>query len=128
TRGLVNKAVISHDLHRTALTFCTRRIMSCDRCIRLISGTPIKLPSDLKRVIKKVDEAVNNGVLKYAGAGQSGEPFEQLAKGGHWGDIVNNYFSCASCGQLFNLHAETYHGAGGAFEKIASIKETLQRY
>jgi hypothetical protein len=100
--------------------------MSCDLCKRLISGAPINLPAELKRAIKKVDEAVINGVLKYEGAGQSGEPFEHLARGGHWGDIVNNYFSCTSCGQNFNLHAETYHGAGGAFEKIASIKEALQ--
>ncbi|MCG8016208.1 MAG: hypothetical protein JAY97_08335 [Candidatus Thiodiazotropha sp. 'RUGA'] len=100
--------------------------MSCDQCLRLISGTPIKLPTDLKRAIKKADEAVKKGVLKYEGAGQLGEPFEELARGSHWGDVVDNYFSCTSCGQKFNLYAETYHGAGGAFEKIACIKETLQ--
>jgi hypothetical protein len=100
--------------------------MSCDKCIRLTSGTPIRLPVDLKRAISKVTEALNAGVLNYEGAGQSGDPFSRLAKGNHWSDFVSNYFSCASCNQLFHLHAETYHGAGGAFEKIEKIEEKLQ--
>jgi len=100
--------------------------MSCNQCIRLTSGTPIKLPSDLKRAIRKAAEALEIGVLQYEGAGQFGDPFSQIAKGGHWGDFVSNYFSCASCGQLFHLHAETYHGAGGAFEEIDEIEEKLQ--
>jgi hypothetical protein len=100
--------------------------MSCDNCIRLTSGTPIKLPADLKRAIDKAAEAVKSGVLKYEGAGQFGDPFAPLARGGHWSDFVSNYFSCQSCGQLFHLHAETYHGSGGAFEKVDKIKEQLQ--
>jgi hypothetical protein len=84
------------------------------------------LPKDLKRAIGKAAEAVANGVLKYEGAGQSGDPFRPLASGGHWSDLVSNYFSCRSCGQLFHLHAETYHGSGGAFEKIEKIEEQLQ--
>ena len=100
--------------------------MSCDKCLRLTSGTPIKLPADLKRAIKKAAEAVQSGVLKYEGAGQAGDPFAQLARGGHWSNFVSNYFSCTSCGQVFHLHAETYHGAGGAFEKAEKIDEPLQ--
>jgi hypothetical protein len=100
--------------------------MSCDTCIRLTSGTHIKSPSDLKRSIKKASEAVKLGVLKYEGAGISGDPFATLAIGAHWSDFVSNYFSCPSCSQLFHLHAETYHGSGGAFEKIDQINEQLQ--
>jgi hypothetical protein len=99
--------------------------MSCEHCIRLTSGTPIKVPADLKRAINNAAEAVKNGVLKYEGMGPWGDPFSQLANGGHWSDIVNNYFSCRSCGQLFHLHAETYHGSGGAFEKVAAIEGQL---
>ena len=100
--------------------------MSCDNCRRLTPGTPIKVPDDLRRAINMAAEAVKSGVLKYEGAGSSGEPFEPLARGGYWSDFVSNYFSCKTCGQLFHLHAETYHGAGGAFEKIRKIKERLQ--
>jgi hypothetical protein len=100
--------------------------MSCNSCLKLTSGTKIKLPSDLKQVIKKVAEAISNDALKYEGAGRFGDPFASLARGGHWGDFVSNYFSCKLCGQLFHLHAETYHGSGGAFEKVEEINEQLQ--
>lgn len=100
--------------------------MSCDHCIRLTSGTPIKSPANLERAIAKAAEALNSGVLRYEGAGKWGEPFQDLVAGGPWGDFVSNYFSCSHCGQLFHLHAETYHGSGGAFEKISAIQESLQ--
>ncbi|QTD46218.1 hypothetical protein [Ottowia testudinis] len=97
--------------------------MSCEHCIRLTSGTPIKVPADLERAIKKIAESVMSGVLKDEGFGQWGDPFSKLANGGYWGDFVSNYFSCSICGQLFHLHAETYHGSGGSFEKVTSIEE-----
>lgn len=100
--------------------------MSCDKCLRLTSGTPIKLPHDLKRAISRAAEAVQSGLIRYERAGQSGDPFAHLARGCDWSDFVSNYFSCISCGQLFHLHAETYHGTGGAFEKVETIEEQLQ--
>ena len=99
--------------------------MSCDNCIRLTSGTRISLPRHLRLAIKNIANAAQAGTLKYEGAGKFGDPFSKIAKGGHWSDFVSNYFSCTSCGQLFHLHAETYHGAGGAFEKITVIEEEL---
>jgi len=83
------------------------------------------LPADLNRAITTIADAVHKGLLHYEGAGQSGDPFSRIGSG-HWGDFVSNYFSCTSCGQLFHLHAETYHGSGGAFEKIDKIEEKLQ--
>lgn len=100
--------------------------MSCDKCRQLTSGTPIKVATDLRRAIGKVTEALEHGILRYEGAGEFGEPFPPLSKGEHWGDFVSNYFSCVFCGQLFHLYAETYHGAGGAFEKVETIREHLQ--
>ncbi|WP_309328152.1 hypothetical protein [Silvimonas sp.] len=100
--------------------------MTCDKCISLISGTRIKIPKDLERAITKADDAVKRGVLKYEGAGVFGDPFVRLSRGGDWSDFVSNYFSCQTCGQLFHLHAETYHGSGGAFEKVDLITEPLQ--
>ena len=99
--------------------------MSCDKCIRLTSGTPIRTPANLEGAIAKIAGAVKSGALKYEGAGQWGDPFQKLANGEPWGDFVSNYFSCPHCGQLFHLHAETYHGSGGAFEKISAIQEPL---
>ena len=99
--------------------------MNCDLCIQIL-GIRIKSPNDLKRAINKAAELVTSEVLTYEGAGQYGVPFSRLASGGHWGDFVNNYFSCRSCGQLFHLHAETYHGSGGAFERIDKIEEEVR--
>jgi len=33
-------------------------------------------------------------------------------------DFVHYVFKCKSCGQIFKLYAETYHGRGGAWEPI----------
>lgn len=100
--------------------------MSCDRCVGLMSGRRIRQADELKRAILKARDGLDCGLLRYEGAGRDGDPFAALAKGEHWGDFVSNYFSCSHCGQLFHLHAETYHGAGGAFEKVAAITEPLQ--
>ena len=86
----------------------------------------MKTASDLRSVIQFLAETVARGRLEYRGAGEWGDPFAQLAKGGHWGDFVSNYFACRSCGQLFHLQAETYHGAGGGVKKIEKIEEPLR--
>jgi hypothetical protein len=105
---------------------CVINPMSCDHCNHLTSGTPIRSPANLKRAIATAAEALNSCVLKYEGAGKWSEPFQDIAAGGPWGDFVSNYFSCGFCGQLFHLHAETYHGSGGAFEKTSAIQNPLQ--
>jgi len=64
-------------------------------------------------------EALRAGLLKEAGHGQFGDPFARIADGQGWGDFVDNYFSCAACSQPFRLHAETYHGSGGSFERCS---------
>ena len=33
-----------------------------------------------------------------------------------WPDYINCLFRCTSCGMLFRLEAETYHGSGGSWE------------
>jgi len=100
--------------------------MSCPDCIQTTSNGHIKRPDDLKRCIAKAAQLVESGTLRYVGAGKFGEPFQILADGELWGDIVSNYFSCTKCGQLFHLHAETYHGSGGAFESIQQIDGNIQ--
>ncbi|WP_217944733.1 hypothetical protein [Duganella violaceipulchra] len=85
----------------------------------------IKSRMDLEDKIAVCQKEMKKGILKNEGAGYWGTSFSKLSLG-YIGDIVSNYFSCASCGQLFHLHAETYHGAGGGFEKIGSIDERLQ--
>lgn len=85
----------------------------------------IKSIDELKNQIALCQLYIAEAVLENKGTGYWGTPFPKLAEG-CIGDFVSNYFSCTSCGQLFHLRAETYHGSGGAFEKIGRIDERLQ--
>lgn len=48
-------------------------------------------------------------------------PFEELAAGAGWDDIVSYFFTCIWCGQSFRLGAETYHGSGGSWELLSGL-------
>lgn len=54
-------------------------------------------------------------------------PFEKLAKGAAWDDIVEYHFRCLHCDEKLRLHAETYHGSGGYWEPTdsRSIRENM---
>lgn len=98
--------------------------MTCSLCehIKLIS---IKTPIDLNKAIVNLQGAIQKKIVKSIGRGTHfSDPFYLLAKN-QWGDCVDNYFCCEHCGQLFHLHAETYHGGGGELEKVNLIKEQL---
>ncbi|WP_010385240.1 hypothetical protein [Pseudoalteromonas rubra] len=97
--------------------------MSCDKCQSI--KKVIKVPRDLKEAILLAKLKIEDGTLKYLGAGAYGDPFKRIASGQGWSDFVNNYFSCSSCYQVFNLHAETYHGSGGKLEAVEEIQGEL---
>jgi hypothetical protein len=63
-------------------------------------------------------ENLNDGTLsEIRGINPLGLPaFQTLNPDGPWDDIVAYRFSCETCGEVFSLHAETYHGQGGAWE------------
>ncbi|WP_462152567.1 hypothetical protein [Pseudoalteromonas xiamenensis] len=97
--------------------------MSCDKCQSI--KKVIKVPRDLAGAILLAKLKIEDGTLKYLGAGSYGDPFKRIASGKGWSDFVNNYFSCSSCNQIFNLHAETYHGSGGKLEAVEEIQDEL---
>lgn len=101
--------------------------MTCAQCEQAVRSKRIKHPNDLSQVIRSAAAAVEAGSLLYEGFGAWGDPLRSIAHGGGWGDFVNNYFSCSSCGQWFNLHAETYHGSGGVFKAIEAPTEQIQK-
>jgi hypothetical protein len=39
--------------------------------------------------------------------------YSELVSSGKWDDVLLYHFRYNTCGQLFELSAETYHGAGG---------------
>lgn len=44
-----------------------------------------------------------------------------------WGDVVDLYFQCTQCGSVFSLHAETYHGRGGAWEYLETSPQFFRQ-
>lgn len=96
--------------------------MSCAKCNHIPCN--IRSPNDLKSCLLKASELVNSGTLEYLGKGYWGDSFSCIRHGGSWGDFVTNFFKCSNCGQLFHLHAETYHGSGGAFDSIQEIEQS----
>ncbi|PXF64465.1 hypothetical protein DL796_04825 [Kangiella spongicola] len=96
-------------------------IVSCEVCSRF--PCQIRSPQELKRSLRKASELVDSEKLEYLGKGYWGDRFAKIRHGGSWGDFVTNFFRCTHCTQLFHLHAETYHGSGGAFEAIDKIEK-----
>lgn len=95
--------------------------MACDRCRKLNTEHRIVVPDDLRRVIGMVAQAIIDRVLvevQRTPAPYCLTPFQELASGGFWDDIVSYDFRCCHCGQEFHLGAETYHGRGGAWRPV----------
>jgi len=97
--------------------------MSCDRCQELSVEYRIAVPSDLRQAIKIIGESIADGTLQevqLAPKPYCSVPFQDLANGGAWDDVVSYDFQCHHCGQLFHLGAETYHGSGGSWHPVRS--------
>ncbi|HIK18016.1 MAG TPA: hypothetical protein IGS53_22385 [Leptolyngbyaceae cyanobacterium M33_DOE_097] len=46
-----------------------------------------------------------------------------------WFDLIEEYFSCRQCGQVFHLEVEAYHGSGGALEPSSeTVESVLERF
>jgi hypothetical protein len=97
--------------------------MGCRSCAPFETPLPIRGAAEFEGVVERVRQAVADGVLQYdaydpdlAFAGQPS--FLSLDLGGPWPDVARYHFSCMSCGQLFRLAVETYHGTGGRWSAV----------
>jgi hypothetical protein len=92
----------------------------CGKCKDLRTVFPIKLPSDLRQVILLAKQNVADGTISVVESetGQGSKPFDRLSVSGGWDDFVHYVFMCNSCGQRFQLSAETYHGQGGEWRPL----------
>lgn len=91
----------------------------CAHCTELNQEFRIRSPRDLEKAIKVVSDNIEDGTIRESGYWPEGilnccdsGPFGELAKGKSWGDVVDYYFECPKCNQLYRLTAETYHGSG----------------
>lgn len=96
--------------------------MSCAACSEYDHIRKVATPNDLRGVIDWAARGLAAGVLverkSPVKAYEDATPFAELAKSGRWDDGMEYHFACAACGQEFALHAETYHGRGGAWSKV----------
>ena len=97
--------------------------MTCENCDTFDTGLEIRLPGELARILAKLRHAVATGELKYNGFESSraliGQPdFNSVEPSGPFPDAMDYYFDCPSCGSVFELTAETYHGSGGKWVRL----------
>jgi hypothetical protein len=45
-------------------------------------------------------------------------PFIDLPENGPWYDVLDYYFECTACHQLFYFCVDTYHGGSGIFKPV----------
>ena len=93
----------------------------CSSCKDLNSEFQIKLPSDLRKAIAVTRDNLADGTISDVTTGGNHMPFDELISSGKWDDVLLYHFKCNTCGQLFALSAETYHGSGGWWKPIDKI-------
>ena len=99
--------------------------MVCPACSEYSQARKISRPDDLTEAIDFAKAGVDAGDLRETGFTPPGyignTPFGELAAEGPWDDGLEYHFMCIACAQQFALHADTYHGRGGAWSKIEDL-------
>jgi hypothetical protein len=96
----------------------------CKKCGSLRGVGLIRSPRELENEIDRVVKAIEAGLIEHVKDGKWIDiSFAVLSESKKWGDIVEHYFKCTKCGQLFVLSAETYHGSGGKWEPIDELPD-----
>jgi len=94
--------------------------MSCSRCQDLCVTYRIRTPGELTKALSIVTENLADNTLEEIKSRDSSferyVPFDSVATGSAGIDLLAYRFRCTSCGQVFTLLAEAYHGSGGAWE------------
>jgi hypothetical protein len=92
--------------------------LMCPSCKDLNIEFIIRFPSDLRQAIAVTRDNLADGTISDVTTDGDGKPFHELSSSGKWDDVLHYRFQCISCGQLFELHAETYHGSGGWWKPV----------
>ncbi|HEX8397881.1 MAG TPA: hypothetical protein VF644_10675 [Pyrinomonadaceae bacterium] len=97
-------------------------MQDCLKCRELNKIIKIKLPEDLKSVIRLAKQKQLENVLSVVEDrndvwfGKQSD-FDELTEN-NWNDLVLFKFECNCCARKFKLSCETYHGAGGDWQPI----------
>jgi hypothetical protein len=94
----------------------------CPDCNLLNHIIRITLPADLMRAIAMTREGVEKKIITEFAPSEDIQSFMDSAATGTWGDFILYHFMCKTCSQVFQLSAETYHGADGWWKPVDGIE------
>jgi hypothetical protein len=81
----------------------------------------ITSPAALSNAIHIVRGNLDDGTLfERMNAASKAMQFSVLEDHGPWPDWFSFEFACSSCGERFELSAETFHGSGGEWRPLAT--------
>jgi hypothetical protein len=81
----------------------------------------IESPQQLTTVLRQVKAALADGSLRQftpADATLALDDLNAVSDNGPWPDYIEAYFSNPSTGERYKLTVETYHGAGGSWQRL----------
>ncbi|PWU18461.1 MAG: hypothetical protein C5B50_09060 [Verrucomicrobia bacterium] len=96
----------------------------CKRCEILRQRFAISSPATLAQAIRVArDNVADRTIIEvpYGSETDDQPPFSDLKTEGPWNDVLGYAFRCTTCGQLFHLRAETYHGSGGEWCPVTHL-------
>jgi hypothetical protein len=99
----------------TGVWMWIKRNDRCESCDHLNSHFDIRVPTDLKKVLRTIRQNVTDGKLSVLlDKTPMSKPFEKVPVDGPWYDDVEYVFRCNSCLSEFTL----YGGKFGAYSKV----------
>jgi hypothetical protein len=101
-----------------ALEKRAQRTAGCGRCQNLVIDYRIQTPGEFRKALRVVRANLDDRTIVLLGSEESERAFD-LTEAGPWPDFIEHEFQCSSCGQVFRLGVETYHGAGGEWAPVA---------
>ena len=99
------------------------RQTGCTSCRDLQGTVEVRTPVELAEIIRTTQQYVRQGTIVESDWWPANEialnrtPFLSVSDKGPWVDVLIYYFECSACQQLFQLSAESYHGAGGRWTR-----------
>lgn len=95
----------------------------CQSCDVFDTRVGIHGPDRLRTVVGKICRALDAGILRCndfeSGRALEGQVrFSQLDLERTIPDVIRYYFECRSCGAVFGLVVESYHGQGGHWSRL----------
>ena len=96
----------------------------CEHCKEVQTNYEIRSPNELRKAIRVVRANLKDGTIAQSSYWPEGimkienEPFENIKDSGPFDDVMQYYFECPKCSQIYSLSCETYHGSGGEWVPV----------